>query len=95
MVSKSNIYFAVKTCKKFHKDRVMIVQKTWGKHAEHIKFFSDVEDKGIPTVSIGIPNTEYGHCKKTFEILKYVAGEIMNSTEIQWIVIADDDTILR
>lgn len=92
---KKNIYFAVKTCKKFHKDRLMVVKETWGKQAVHIKFFSDKEDKHIPTVSLGIPNTEYGHCKKTFEILKYVTREIKNVTEVKWIVLADDDTILR
>ncbi|XP_031351998.1 beta-1,3-glucosyltransferase [Photinus pyralis] len=93
-VPKTSIYFAVKTCGKFHGDRVTVVKGTWGKYAEIIRYFSDVEDEAIPTISLGIPNTEQGHCGKTIAILQYVANEIENRPEIKWIIIADDDTIL-
>ena len=39
---------------------VTVVKKTWGKETENIEFFSDVSDPSIPTVTLGIPNTERG-----------------------------------
>ncbi|KAJ8967510.1 hypothetical protein NQ314_002825 [Rhamnusium bicolor] len=95
LVPKTSLYFAVKTCKKFHKDRVPVIKKTWSKHLTRVTFFSDVEDDSIPTVNLGIQNTDQGHCAKTLGILGYVAKEIQNDTNIRWIIIADDDTILR
>jgi len=41
---------------------VIVVKKTWGMGARHIKFFSDKDDSSIPTVTLGIPNTERGAC---------------------------------
>ncbi|KAK4875404.1 hypothetical protein RN001_011826 [Aquatica leii] len=93
-VPKSSIYFAVKTYEKFHKDRVTVVKNTWGKHAEFINFFSNVEDKSVPTISVGVPNTEQGHCEKTLAILKHVGEDLRKFPSIKWIVLADDDTIL-
>lgn len=52
-------------------------------------------DDSIPTASVGIPNSEQGHCRKTVGILRYVADEIRTQPQIKWIVVADDDTILR
>lgn len=43
VVPKSAIYFAVKTCQKYHHDRVPVVKNTWAKHAEYLHFFSDVQ----------------------------------------------------
>ncbi|KAK2574339.1 Beta-1 [Acropora cervicornis] len=54
------IFFAVKTTKKYHKDRVPIVQKTVGKYAKHIAYYSETADPSIPTEDIGVPNTERG-----------------------------------
>ncbi|XP_019871728.1 beta-1,3-glucosyltransferase isoform X4 [Aethina tumida] len=93
-VAKESIYFAVKTCEKYHGDRVPVVKKTWARHAARVKFFSDVEDDSIPTATVGIPNSEQGHCRKTVGILRYVADEIRTQPQIKWIVVADDDTIL-
>ncbi|KAE9551159.1 hypothetical protein FO519_005629 [Halicephalobus sp. NKZ332] len=53
----------------------------------------DYEDHYIPTVDLGIPNTERGHCKKTFGILKH-ALEHEEFNDVSWFVIADDDTLL-
>ena len=39
--STNNILFAVKTCSKFHKDRVPVIQETWGREAKHIRYYSD------------------------------------------------------
>ncbi|KAJ8932254.1 hypothetical protein NQ318_022927 [Aromia moschata] len=38
LVPKPSLYFAVKTCKKFHKDRIPVVQNTWAKHTDKITF---------------------------------------------------------
>lgn len=35
--------FAVKTCKKFHNERLPVILNTWSKYVQHIRFFSDVE----------------------------------------------------
>ncbi|XP_074031248.1 beta-1,3-glucosyltransferase isoform X2 [Leptinotarsa decemlineata] len=95
MVPRNNIFFAVKTCEQFHHDRVPIVQKTWGKHVPLIKFFSDKEDSSIPTIDAGDSGAKSGYCLKTIAIMKYIANIIeKNDTDIKWIVIADDDTIL-
>lgn len=58
-------------------------------------------DERIPTVSLGVPNTESGHCSKTMAIIDYLAAAgWMASTRTttgsrpDWYVIADDDTIL-
>jgi len=37
------MYFAVKTCSKYHKDRIPIVKHTWAKYVFHIGFYSDSE----------------------------------------------------
>lgn len=90
----NSIYFAVKTCEKFHKSRLNVVINTWGQKAKFIEFFSDVEDKMIPTRSLGIPNTKEGHCGKTMAIIKYLNKIIENNDTIKWLAIVDDDTIL-
>lgn len=57
-------------------------------------------DERIPTVSLGVPNTESGHCSKTMAIIDYLAaaGWMASTTTTgsrpDWYVIADDDTIL-
>lgn len=93
-VKTEDIYFAVKTCSKFHKERVPVVKDTWGKYASRINFFSDVEDPSIGSISLGIPNTERGHCGKTLAILGYASTQYILDPSIKWLVIADDDTIL-
>ncbi|XP_008198455.1 beta-1,3-glucosyltransferase isoform X2 [Tribolium castaneum] len=92
LVETESIYFAVKTCAKFHKERVPVVQKTWAKHVATIEFFSDTTDNSIPTINLGIPNTEQGHCAKTLAIFHHIRKKI--TPQIKWIVLADDDTIL-
>lgn len=35
------MYFAVKTCAMYHKERLAVIRKTWGKYAKNIGFFTD------------------------------------------------------
>ncbi|OUC45830.1 hypothetical protein D917_01753 [Trichinella nativa] len=56
-------------------------------------FFSDVEDRNIPTVKVNVENTKEGHCEKTLNILQYF-NEI-NNRKYKWIVLADDDTLFN
>lgn len=93
-VQTKDIYLAVKTCSKFHDERLPIVKSTWGKYASRINFFSDVEDLKLGTISLGVPNTERGHCGKTLAVLGYAATQYIIDPTIKWLVIADDDTIL-
>lgn len=60
-----------------------------------ICFLFSITDERIPTVSLGVPNTESGHCSKTMAIIKDLA-DWMASVDPgpDWYVIADDDTIL-
>ena len=50
-------------------------------------------------MSLGVPNTENGHCSKTTAIIDHLARWIAGSPDDDdgspgWYVIADDDTIL-
>lgn len=92
-VNISDMYFAVKTCTKFHVERVPVVKNTWAKDADHIDYFSDGVDPVIPSIDLNIPNTERGHCAKTLGILEYAATNF-NISNKDWLVLADDDTLL-
>uniref|UniRef100_A0A8C4NJW4 Beta 3-glucosyltransferase a n=1 Tax=Eptatretus burgeri TaxID=7764 RepID=A0A8C4NJW4_EPTBU len=92
-VPVEDIFFAVKTCKKFHHDRVPIVWKTWGPQAKNIEFYSDESDPSIPTITLGVRNTERGHCGKMFAILKRMSSH-HELQSIPWLVIVDDDTLI-
>lgn len=92
-ISPDNLFVAVKTCKKFREERIPVVKNTWAQEAKHIEYYSDVEDPTIPSISLGIPNTERGHCKKTFSILVRILREPSLSSK-SWFLILDDDTII-
>ncbi|XP_032742727.1 beta-1,3-glucosyltransferase [Rattus rattus] len=91
-VKKEEIFVAVKTCRKFHADRIPIVKKTWAAQASHIEYYSDYAETAIPTVDLGIPNTDRGHCGKTFAILERFLNH--SHDKITWLVIVDDDTLI-
>uniref|UniRef100_A0A0R3S1E7 N-acetylgalactosaminide beta-1,3-galactosyltransferase n=1 Tax=Elaeophora elaphi TaxID=1147741 RepID=A0A0R3S1E7_9BILA len=92
-VTSNDVYFAIKTFSEFHKTRIVIVKRTWAKTAKFVEYFSDMEDHYVPTVNLGIQNTERGHCGKTFGILTYyLKNDEMLKTK--WLVIADDDTLM-
>ncbi|XP_043106432.1 beta-1,3-glucosyltransferase isoform X3 [Puntigrus tetrazona] len=91
-VQKEDIFVAIKTCHRFHGDRVPIVKQTWEKDAASLEYYSDITDPYIPTVHLGIPNTERGHCAKTFAILRRFASGAV--TQAPWLLIVDDDTLI-
>jgi len=82
----------VKTCSKFHKDRLNVVKETWAPMVPNILFVSDEEDLDIPTVHLPYTvNTESGHCNKTMAIIQHFLDQ---EKEKELLVIADDDTVL-
>ncbi|KAF7644256.1 hypothetical protein LDENG_00225130 [Lucifuga dentata] len=91
-LSKEDIFVAVKTCQKFHSERVPVIKATWEKDAEILEYYSDVADLSIPTISLGVPNTERGHCGKTFAILKRFLSKSVPKAD--WLLIVDDDTLI-
>lgn len=44
----------------FHHFSVPVVKATWEKDAAFLEYYSDVTDASIPTVNLGVPNTERG-----------------------------------
>ncbi|XP_028321475.1 beta 3-glucosyltransferase a [Gouania willdenowi] len=92
-VNKDDIFVAVKTCKKFHTERVPVIKKTWEKEALYLEYYSDYADPSIPTINLGVPNTERGHCGKTFAILQRFLSSAVPDTK--WLVIVDDDTLIN
>lgn len=55
---------------------VSIVKETWGKDTQNIEYFSEKEDPAIPTINLGIPNTERGRFSKQLSIF-FVYRKIM------------------
>nr|XP_009861006.1 beta-1,3-glucosyltransferase-like [Ciona intestinalis] len=92
-VSLDDVQISVKTTKKFHKDRVQVVKKTWGPYVKHITYYSNVSDPTVPTIDCGVQNTPTGHCGKMEVIIKdfYKKDEMKH---LKWLVIADDDSII-
>ncbi|XP_017271828.1 beta 3-glucosyltransferase a [Kryptolebias marmoratus] len=91
-VKKEDLFVAVKTCRKFHSERVPVIKKTWEKDALFLEYYSDHTDPSIPTINLGVPNTERGHCGKTFAILQRFLSSAVPNTK--WLVIVDDDTLI-
>ena len=90
----SSTLFAVKTCKKFHEERLTVVGETWAKAALNVKYFSEEADPNYGTIVLpGVRNTERGHCGKTLAIIKFFNNHA-SEEGWKWLVIADDDTIL-
>lgn len=55
-------------------------------------------DRTIPTIDTKVENTDTGHCQKIITIFKLILEEIQFNkklSQIEWIVVADDDTLLR
>lgn len=98
-VSLQTVLFAVKTCSKYHRDRVPIILQTWAADVPHVRFYSDRADPGIPTIDTGVPNTETGHCDKLLAIFASIGAELRRDgrldRSIAWVVLADDDTLFK
>lgn len=91
-VNKEDIFVAVKTCGKFHSERVPVIKKTWEQDAFFLEYYSDHADPSIPTIDLGVPNTERGHCGKTFAILqRFLSGAVPDT---KWLLVVDDDTLI-
>jgi len=91
------VAFSVKTCEKYHEDRLPVINKTWAMAAPNLDLVSEKEDAKFGTkVLAGIThNTERGHCMKTEAIIKdFHERTNVNGQDLDWLVIADDDTIL-
>ncbi|CAI8027184.1 Beta-1,3-glucosyltransferase [Geodia barretti] len=94
-VEVSKLFIGVKTCEKYHSTRLPVVQGTWARDAEgSVAYYSEVEDKQFLTTDIGVPNTESGHCGKMMAIIERFQA-IPELRGREWLVIADDDTLLR
>lgn len=52
-------------------------------------------DAEIPTISTGLPNVATGHCAKTLAILQLSLKDIDELRHIRWLMLVDDDTLLR
>lgn len=52
-------------------------------------------DEQVPTVSVNVENTEQGHCQKTITILQFLDNKFAIKTNLNWVALVDDDTILR
>lgn len=55
---------------------VPVVKATWEKDAEFLEFYSDVTDASIPTISLGVPNTERGELIRNNVPALILAGHI-------------------
>ena len=74
---------------------VPVIRHTWGPDAgDSLVLFSDIEDPAYGTVFQGVPNTAKGHCGKTMAIIGKMHTE-ERWKGVSWLVIADDDTLLR
>ncbi|XP_076397289.1 beta-1,3-glucosyltransferase isoform X2 [Megachile rotundata] len=76
-ISPESVYFAVKTCGKYHSERIPVIKKTID------KYLSD---------AFIVSNTTHGHCKKTYDIL-IEADKILKKNNLNWLVLSDDDTL--
>uniref|UniRef100_A0A8C6NJN1 Beta 3-glucosyltransferase a n=1 Tax=Nothobranchius furzeri TaxID=105023 RepID=A0A8C6NJN1_NOTFU len=76
----------------FIRDKTVQVSKTWEKDALFLEYYSDHADPSIPTINLGVPNTERGHCGKTFAILQRFLSNAVPNTK--WLVVVDDDTLI-
>ncbi|KHN82330.1 Beta-1,3-glucosyltransferase [Toxocara canis] len=93
IVSNEEVFFAVKTFSGYHKSRIVVVKRTWAKTAKYVEYFSNIRDPYVPTIDLGINNTERGHCGKTLAILKhFLAYDEVDS--LKWLAVVDDDTLL-
>ncbi|ESP02546.1 hypothetical protein LOTGIDRAFT_138251, partial [Lottia gigantea] len=93
-IPEEDLYIGVKTCEKFHKDRIPVVKGTWGKENIDTEYFSETEDSSIPTINLGVANTERGHCEKTISIIRRFINEDKYKNK-KWLLIADDDTVIN
>lgn len=54
---------------------VPIVKQTWAGQASLIEYYSDHAESSIPTVDLGIPNTDRGECLILTTLIQNVHSE--------------------
>ncbi|CAP29249.2 Protein CBG09318 [Caenorhabditis briggsae] len=89
----SEVHLMVKTFEGHHKNRLDVLKNTWTSDVKRVEYCSDKEDRTIPTVDLGIGNTERGHCAKTWAIFRRFLE--VSGVGAKWLVIADDDTLMN
>ncbi|XP_046840897.1 beta-1,3-glucosyltransferase-like isoform X2 [Xenia sp. Carnegie-2017] len=92
-LSNEDLFFAVKTTKKYHKDRVPVIKNTIGQYTSRIVYYSETVDASIPTEDTGVPNMESGHCDKLWAIMKNSQSN-KKAEGMKWLVVVDDDSIM-
>ncbi|VDO28646.1 unnamed protein product [Haemonchus placei] len=93
-IKPQDIYVGVKTFSEYHTTRIPVIKRTWSASLPSIEYFSDLVNNVIPTIDSGIPNTEQGHCGKTFVILKRFVKLLDDGAKFSWLLISDDDTLI-
>lgn len=63
---------------------VPVVKATWEKDAEFVEFYSDVTDASIPTVTLGVANTERGDQRQGFPPAAVLQQGQLRRTEDAW-----------
>lgn len=57
-IDPDDLFFAVKTWSKFHRDRVPVVQQTWARHTrEKVVFFSDLAGMYMSSELTPVPSS--------------------------------------
>ena len=90
---------AVKTCSKFHKDRLAAVKATWASRVPHLEYISDAEDDDHPTkvpfihsfdlhISSSIIMNKI--CILSFIKLSSFSGSAVHSKHREWSLQQDD-----
>ncbi|PIC27472.1 hypothetical protein B9Z55_019717 [Caenorhabditis nigoni] len=92
-IQDSEIHLMIKTFEGHHKNRLEVLKNTWTSGVKRVEYCSDKEDRAIPTVDLGIGNTERGHCAKTWAIFRRFID--VSGAGAKWLVIADDDTLMN
>ena len=66
---------------------VPIVLETWAKETKNIEFYSETADDSIPTIDLGIPNTERGEWLKVVGLPDFIDDHclIANKCRLQYI----------
>lgn len=102
-LSLQNVYFAVKTCERYHKERARgVLDRTWIRDVRHYDYYAEF---GHPdhVINVEVTNVLQGHCRKTMRILELVNlrmgkhndRQANSAQQLKWLVLADDDTLLN
>lgn len=60
---------------------VPVIKKTWEKDAFFLEYYSDYADASIPTINLGVPNTERGKwssCRQFIMELQWILYSILS-----------------